>query len=174
MVCAGLLSAACGGGKAPQKPLPVDVTTYQQQLDSWSQEYANAGFRTLDRDYRFCLGPNDPPQPPSTPDPSGHTRARIPCADAVRNIEPKIPQYQTLIDELAKLGQGSVDPRVNAAESAQMAWHTGEIALYRDAVDALHKGDPQALVDVRQRYIKLADLETAAIQAIEGLTQHPK
>ncbi len=174
IACSVLLLAACGG-KAAVKPPPMTPRAYQVAIDAWSQSYHDSGIPILDRDYAFCLGPNDPIPPPSTPDPSGHTRARIPCGQAIQNIEPRVPDYAKMIDQLKGLSQGAVDQRIINAESAYVAWHSATLQLYQDAVAALQRGDQQAMSDLRLRYNNIDALQTAAIQAGAALnpTQQP-
>ncbi len=169
----GVALAACGGEVKKADPIDPSVLIYQQQVESWLTAWRGAGFPDLDRDYVYCAGPGEV-IPPSTPDPSGHSRARVPCSLAVGNIEKALPQYEQLIDQLRGLaGPGVTDKRVGAAQTALMDLNTQRLQMYQQAVDALHRDDQAAMSDIRQRYSDLDKLDTNALQQVMNLSTKP-
>ena len=169
-----LVFVACGGPSTADNPPRPNVVAYQTAIAGWLEAWREAGFADLDRDYAFCFGPSDPPVPASSPDPSGHSRARIPCAKAVTAIQEGLPRYRELLARLKGLTPTSPDPRINAAQAALVELHSERLQLYEEAAAALKRGDEQAVASLRQRYTAQAEIEAAAAQALAALSEKPK
>ena len=169
-----LVFVACGGPSSADNPPSPNVVAYQAAISAWLEAWREAGFADLDRDYAFCFGPSDPPVPASSPDPSGHSRARIPCAKAVSAIQEGLPRYRELVTRLKGLTPMSPDPRINAAQAALVQLHADRLRLYEEAAAALNRGDEQTVAALRQRYTAQAEIEAAATQALAALSEKPK
>ena len=169
-----LVFAACGGPSTADDPPRPNVVAYQTAISGWLEAWRQAGFADRDRDYAFCFGPSDPPVPASSPDPSGHSRARIPCPKAVGAIQEALPRYRELVTRLKGLTTTSPDPRINAAQAALVQLHADRLRLYEEAAAALNRGDEQTVAALRQRYAAQAEIEAAATQALAALFEKPK
>ena len=179
-----VLATSCGGKVIKEfpptptvvpTPADVDALTYETKVEKWLSDWKDAAFPSLDRDYVNCAGPDDPPIPPTTPDPSGHSRARIPCSNAIAAIDKALPQYRSLVDQLHDLGgDRSSDARVRAAQAALLDLNTKRLAFYEEAADASHHGDEKRVAALRVRYQDLATLDLTSVRAIQALSAPPK
>ncbi len=159
-------AVACGGESTKGQPPGPEVTAYGARLEGWLSDWRKADFPTLDRDYVNCYGPDDPQPAPSSPDPSGHTRARVACLVAAQAVEKNVGAYRDLVARLKTLASDSHDPRIDATEAALVNLHTQRLALYEEIVATLAKRDEPALVKLRGRYLDQAPLDEAVSKAL--------
>ena len=125
--------------------------------EAWG-EWKEAGGKFLDRDFFDCYELNNVPRPPVTPipDPSGHTRARRGCSDALGAIEKALPDYARFVDQLktVKIDSGSpFKPQFDTlvkARTDRLAWAQATVAAWKlnntDALQALRLQIPDFVV----------------------------
>jgi hypothetical protein len=162
--------SACGGASSSGEDVgPAEIGAYAASLDDWMTSWSQSSFPSLDRDMAFCYGPDDPVPPPSPPDPSGHTRARIACLEAGRQIRQELSSYKDLHASLKSIRGNWNDPRVLNTQEALQEAHDFRLATYEQISFAAGLGDSNAVAALKGRYDELAKLETEALKAITAL-----
>jgi hypothetical protein len=168
---AGALLLACGGAstagtKGGLQLTPVGDRTQaavQAAIEDWGA-WKEAGGKFLDRDFFDCYELNDVPRPAVTPvpDPSGHSRARRGCDEALAALEKALPDYRRFVDDLEDLDIDSESPFKEAfdavvkAREERLAWAEASVAAWK-------KNDTEALQTLRRLAPELAALEAAAL-----------
>ena len=174
---AGLILAllsACGGKSSAGQP--QDTTGFAVAYASLDSAQKDIGIADVDRAYAFCLGPNDP-RPISTPipDPSGHSRAQVPCPDAAKLVTKALPAYQEAVNSFqANSAQDVKDKRMENARAAILKLHQSRLQAYQDIAAASNRNDLDALAALRVRYSEIASLTDSSQKAIAAISQPPK
>lgn len=163
------LLISCGGSSTSTTPLiNPEVMQFQLALTDWMLKWREAGIPTLDRDLYRCYGPSDPQPPPAAPDPSGHSNAAVPCAQAARQIADNLQNYRALVDELGRLTSGSNNPLIESAHKAAIGLHQATLKIHEDAVAALNRNDLEAIAQLKHRYREVEEWNARLAQALSA------
>jgi hypothetical protein len=168
------LLCACGGKSSAGQP--QDTSTFQVAYVGLDSAAKDIGIADVDRAYAFCLGPDDP-RPVSTPppDPSGHSRAQVPCPDAAKLVMQALPAYKAAVDTFQSSSTKDLkDKRMENARSAILKLHQSRLQTFQDVADAANRNDLRALAALRLRYAEIAVLADSSQKAIVGISQSPK
>ncbi len=170
------LGAACGGKSTAGKAPDPAIVNFQSAVLVFQEQVVAAGIPDVDRDLAFCLGPADPaPVATPVPDPSGHSRARIPCPDAAARVVLVLPRYKEMVAGLDKLTPADIkEPRVKASLEALKKAHEARLQLYEDAATAAAKRDEPGLARLRSRYDEINALSDDFSKKLLALSQPPK
>jgi hypothetical protein len=170
VLLAGLTATAlaCGGVStqvdrdriAEQNRILED--TIESSTDAWV-EWRDSGGKFVEIDFINCYEINNVPRPAVEPpeDPSGHSRSRRGCDQAVAQVKEAMPDFERLavvpdvsVPEDSPL-QAEYDS-LKEARSARLKWA-------RDIIDAWQTQDMPALRDLIRRASAIARLESQAI-----------
>jgi hypothetical protein len=175
LACGGASTAGTKGGL---QLTPVGDRTQAAVLaaiESWGA-WKEAGGKFLDRDFFDCYELNNVPRPAVTPipDPSGHSRARRGCDEALAAIEKALPDYRRFVGDLEKVDVDSGSPfkpafdTVVKAREERLKWAEASVAAWK-------KNDTEALQTLRRQVPELAGLEAVALGIdFGGVTPVPR
>jgi hypothetical protein len=166
------LAVACGGTAAQYDGLSdEEAAELRGAVDAWLADFHAAKFADIDRDFFYCYGPADPiPATTPTPDPSGHSRARLLCPQAAERVKESAGTYRELFSRLETLAIPEADAAVELRNDLVEIYRL-RLAVFEEIVSALDAGNDAALADLRQRYGEMAVAEAkvpAIIAEIEG------
>ncbi|HXH23459.1 MAG TPA: hypothetical protein VNN10_15680 [Dehalococcoidia bacterium] len=176
LACGGASTAGTKGG-LQLTPVGGDATqaAVGAANAAWVEWKENAG-KFLDRDFFDCYELNGVPRPPNTPvpDPSGHSRARRGCDEALAAIEKALPDYRRFVADLEKAKVDAASPfkpqfdMVVKARKDRLEWATASVAAWK-------RNDRDALQTLRLQIPQLATQEAAALGVVfTGATPEPR
>lgn len=164
-----ILCAACGGVSTAGGPTPVNdaglFQLIQANTSAWIEWKQGPGLY-VDRDFFECFEISGAPRPLVTPvpDPSGHSRARRGCDEAIGAVEQALDKWEDLADELRTVTviDGSANqPRFIALRDARL----GRVQWAKDVVAAWKKQDIETLRLLHRRLQDIVQLENKALQS---------
>jgi hypothetical protein len=160
-----VLSIACGGVSnfVPQPtPLPQDPGIVAAN-DAWNQWKLGPG-QYLDQDFLNCYELNDIPIPDATPlpDPSGHSRARRFCSEAIQAVIDATPDYERFATTASQLTRPQPE-NLQAQFDAVLRARFERLQWAKDLAVAYKNNDTATLQTLRQQIPALANLELLAV-----------
>ena len=169
------IAAACGGASTVGQPTFAPEPDIERAISEnnavWA-DWKEAGGKFLERDFFDCYEINGVPRPSVTPvpDPSGHSRSRRGCQEAVDAIEKALPEYEKLA-QVAKVEVPAASPRRLQYEALLQA-RTQRLQWAKDIVAAWKKQDEPRLKQLQAQTPDLIRLEAAAL-GIPGALASP-
>jgi hypothetical protein len=162
--CAG---AACGGGAGPRAtPTPFDpeaLAAIGRLNQAWS-DFKDGPGRFLDRDFFDCYQLNNVPLPtvPTPEDPSGHSRGRRDCTEAIQAVVAALPQYDQLAAAARSVTVAAGSPQKAQFEAVLQA-RTARADWAHAVAAAFQAADTDQLQALRRQIPALEALESAAL-----------
>lgn len=160
IACGGPSTAGTGPTLPPADSLGEAIAVSNNEWLLWK----DGPGKFLDRDFFDCFELNGVPRPLVTPapDPSGHSRARAGCDEALAAIEQAVPDYLRLANSARLILVSDAASPYKAQYDALQKARADRAAWAQAAVEAWKRNDTDALQTQRRKVPELAQLEALA------------
>jgi hypothetical protein len=160
--------AACGGGSVGAKatPTPFDpeaLAAITRLNQAWA-DFKDGPGQFLDRDFFDCYQLNNVPLPsvPTPEDPSGHSRGRRDCTEALQAVVAALPQYDQMAADAKAVTVPATSPQRAQFEAVVKA-RTARADWAHAVAAAFQANDTDKLQTLRRQIPEIEALESAAL-----------